>query len=164
MSIAGLFIEYFEAGMLALEFDDDALHLGNDCHVVAGVSLLDEIIDFPTDVVVVIFSDFCDLDFGVESGESDFGVVEDFFVKFLAFTESCIFDFDAFGTAQFYHSFGEIGDAHRFSHVENIYLTTIAHSTCFDDEFASFRNKHEEAYDVGMGYGDRAAVFQLLLE
>ena len=63
-----------------------------------------------------------------------------------------------------YQVFGEVGDFHRFAHVEDEDGAVVLHASCLQNELRGFGDGHEVARHVGVGDGDGAAPADLLFE
>ena len=63
--------------------------------------------------------------------------------------------------AQLDHLLCQIRDLYALAHVEDEYLSAFAHGSRFQDQLARFGNGHEIPCNVGMGNGNRSAVFYL---
>ena len=91
-------------------------------------------------------------------------VGEDFFVELFAVAKAGELYLYVLGSGEGYHAAGKVHDAHGLTHVEHEDFTAPTHGAGLEDELAGFGDEHEEAYDVGVGNGDGAAVADLLLE
>ena len=87
-----------------------------------------------------------------------------FLIELFSVTQPGILDFHVLCAHLQYHTLGKVGDSHRHSHIEDKDFSAIAHSTGLENQTASLRNEHKEAYDVRMGNGDGTSLLDLLLE
>ena len=96
-----------------------------------------------------------------------FCIGKHFFVEFLTWTETGIFNFDILiqlETSELDHSLGEVGNLNAFTHIEDENLVTFGHRSGFHYEAASLRDGHKETGDVGMGHCDRTSTQYLFAE
>ena len=100
----------------------------------------------------------------MERGLGAFFRAEHFLVELLAGTQARVLHLYVLGSREFNHALGKVGNAHRLAHVEDEDFAAVALGACFKHELAGFGNEHEVAYNVGMRYGDWAALLYLLLE
>lgn len=150
--------------MLALELGHHGLHHPDQLHVASGGAGCDHRGDLAGSVGVVVFAHRGNLDFGMERGLGVLLLVEDFLIELLAVAQSRDFYLNVLGTAELYHTHGEVVYLDGLAHVENEYLTTRAHRACLKDELAGLGDEHEVADDVLVRDRHRAAVLDLLLE
>src|SRR5204862_1310243 len=62
------------------------------------------------------------------------------------------------------HLAGELGNLHRFAHVQNENLTALSERAALQNQADSFGNGHKKPNHVGMGNCDWAALGDLALE
>ena len=151
-------------GVVANELGDNLFHLSNRCHVVVLTADGDEVVDVAADFLEVVLADGGDADLLVERG---FGVLlsgEHLLIEFLAGTQAGVLNLNILRTAEEDHALGEVGNLHGLAHVEDENLTSVAHGTGLEDEFAGFGDEHEVTDDFRIGDGDRTAFFDLTFE
>ena len=100
----------------------------------------------------------------MESRLGTLELVEHFLVELLARTQTGKLDLHILRTGEFDHTFGKVGNLHRFTHIEDEDLTAVALGTGLEDEFTGLGNQHEETHDTLVGDGHRTAILDLLTE
>lgn len=161
------FVELFEFGVFRFEFRNDLFHQANRVRDVYHPGELFELFGRSAGFGVVVFAHFGDTDPVVCRGDRIFGVREYLLIQFFTRTQSRVFDLDLFAgfvSGQFDHAFGQVGDFHRFTHIENADLIACGDRCGLHDQLAGLGNGHEETGDVRMGDRYRSALGDLLAE
>src|SRR5574344_755552 len=129
-------------------------HLGHRGHVVVTVGYVDQFIDVAGYLAEIVPTHFSNTYFLVEGWLRALLFTEYLFIKFLAGTEPGKLDFHILCTRELNHTLGQIGNLHRFAHVEHKDVAATAFHTGFEHKFAGFGDEHEETDDVRMGHRD----------
>lgn len=105
-----------------------------------------------------------DLDAVVHGRVGVLGGGEHFLVKLLARAEAGVGDLDIdirTEAGELYHTAGEGVDLDRAAHIEDEDAVRFRQDGCFHHEAAGLGDGHEEAVDIRVGDGDRAALLDL---
>ena len=89
---------------------------------------------------------------------------QQFFVEFLAGSQTDFLDFNVVLTGKLDHFLGQVVNLDGLTHVKNENFIVLSDGTGFHHQAASLGNGHEEAYDALVGHRQRSALFELLTE
>lgn len=151
-------------GVVGDVLGNQALHGGYHGHVVVGVGLGDQGVYLAAHIGPVIFTDTGDADLFVERRLRRLRLAQDLLVELLPVPQAGVLDLHALRPAQLDHATRQVGDAHRFAHVEDEDLAALPLRAGLKDKLAGLWDQHEVPYDVGISDGHRAAGLDLSFE
>ena len=159
-----LYVQDLILGVVGLEFGDYLFHLLHDGHLIKGFGDSVELSLVLESLFIGILRHLSNHDVGMGSGNGVLLAGQQLLIKFLAITKTGIENLDVLSPREIYHPLGKVGNAHRLTHIENVYLAPVSHGAGLENQSASFGDEHEIAYDVGVGDGDRTSLANLFLE
>lgn len=89
---------------------------------------------------------------------------QEFFIQFLAVAQAREDDFHVRAAGKLDHPLRQVHNLDRLAHVEDIYLTALAHAAGLQHQLAGLGDGHEIADNLRMGDGHRAAGLDLPAE
>ena len=159
-----LYVQDLILGVVGLEFGDYLFHLLHDGHLIEGFGDSVELSLVLESLFIGILRHLSNHDVGMGSGDGVLLAGQQLLIEFLALTKTGIENLDVLGPREIYHPLGKVGNAHRLTHIENIYLAPMSHGAGLENQSAGFGDEHEITYDVGVGDGDRTSLANLFLE
>ena len=160
-------VDVLVLAVLALVLWHKLLHALYHVVNVAALSELDDIVDVIAHVEIIIFAHLRNHNLLIVGLDCVLLVVEQFLIELLAWAQANLLNLDIdvrTQARQRNHACGEVVDAHRLPHVEDIDLTAMPHATSLEHERACLGDGHEVTDDVAVSDGDRTSIFYLLAE
>ena len=151
-------------GVVGLEFGDYLFHLLHDGHLIEGFGDSVELNLVLESLFIGILRHLSNHDVGMGSGDGVLLAGQQLLIEFLAITKTGVENLDVLSAREIYHPLGKVGNAHRLTHIEDIYLAPMSHGARLENQSAGFGDEHEITYDVGVGDGDRTSLAYLFLE
>ena len=159
-----LYVQDLILGVVGLEFGDYLFHLLHDGHLIEGFGDSVELSLVLESLFIGILRHLSNHDVGMGSGDGVLLAGQQLLIKFLAITKTGIENLDVLSPREIYHPLGKVGNAHRLTHIEDVYLAPMSHGAGLENQSAGFGDEHEITYDVGVGDGDRTSLAYLFLE
>ena len=159
-----LYVQDLILGVVGLEFGDYLFHLLHDGHLIKGFGDSVELSLVLESLFIGILRHLSNHDVGMGSGDGVLLAGQQLLIEFLALTKTGIENLDVLGPREIYHPLGKVGNAHRLTHIEDVYLAPMSHGAGLENQSAGFGDEHEITYDVGVGDGDRTSLANLFLE
>ena len=159
-----LYVQDLILGVVGLEFGDYLFHLLHDGHLIEGFGDSVELSLVLESLFIGILRHLSNHDVGMGSGDGVLLAGQQLLIEFLTLTKAGIENLDVLGPREIYHPLGKVGNAHRLTHIEDIYLAPMSHGAGLENQSAGFGDEHEITYDVGVGDGDRTSLANLFLE
>ena len=159
-----LYVQDLILGVVGLEFGDYLFHLLHDGHLIEGFGDSVELSLVLESLFIGILRHLSNHDVGMGSGDGVLLAGQQLLIKFLALAKTGVENLDVLSPREIYHPLGKVGNAHRLTHIEDVYLAPMTHGTGLENQSAGFGDEHEITYDVGVGDGDRTSLANLFLE
>ena len=159
-----LYVQDLILGVVGLEFGDYLFHLLHDGHLIEGFGDSVELSLVLESLFIGILRHLSNHDVGMGSGDGVLLAGQQLLIEFLAITKTGVENLDVLSPREIYHPLGKVGNAHRLTHIEDVYLAPMPHGAGLENQSAGFGDEHEITYDVGVGDGDRTSLANLFLE